>query len=175
MCYSQLRTVEGLGYVVFCSSSQKHDSGFFNILVQSAKFHPEVILSSIMEFFESFYDSVILSNKFEQIFYIALESAERYLTPHHETATDISWRIWNTVKHGNSSYSLLPLQYKYLHKVTPEKFKDFYFRMFLNQSSMKVLSAVMYGKNKIIDFNFDCDISYYSIDPIDSKLDSACT
>ena len=167
--------IDGLGYVVKCYSSHAHDSGYFNIVIQSVKFHPHLILTKIKEFLETFYYSVILSREFKQTFYIALESARNYLMPNHETGNDVSLRIWNGIKNGNSSYNPRLFQYESLHKVTPRKFKQFYFRMFLNVSSIKVLSTVMYGKGKITKLDVDCDISYYSIDPIDSQLDTACT
>ena len=175
MCYSILRTVKGLGYIVKCYSSQTHDSGFFSILVQSAGFHPHQIIKEIKKFLETFYHSVILSKEFEQKFYKVLKSTQNYFMPGSQTATDMSLRNWNSIIKGNTSLNLRHLRYKSLRTLTHEKFKDFYSRTFLNRSSMKVLSTVLYGKGKITKLDVDCDISYYSIHPIDSKLESACT
>ena len=174
-CYSILRNTKGLGYIVKCYSTQTHDSGFFNILIQSARFHPHQILNEIKTFLETFYRSVILSKKFKQEFYKVLKSIQNYFMPDGQTATSLSLINWNSIKKGDTSINLRHLQFKSLRRLTPKKFKDFYSRMFFNRSSMKVLSAVLYGKGKVTKLDVDCDISYYSIDPIDSKLDSACT
>jgi len=173
-CYSRLRLVDNLGYIVQCYFSQTHDSGFYNIIVQSAKCHPYQIITSIKKFLNSFYEAVINSNKLKERFSIALKSAKDFLKSSHESQAELSFRVWKGIAKGNLTYNPRLLQFKSIDRVTIKRFQHFYHDMFLDQLSMKVLTAIIYGEGRKTEVNADCEIVYHKIHPTLSELDSAC-
>jgi len=166
--------MKSLGYVVMCYGYITDTSGSFQILVQSEKYNPNFVLDSIHEFFKGYFKNIkgqIDINKFQSV----VEAERKSLQLSRETAQDTSNRVWSDLKTEKNQLLYNQRKKAVLSNLTTDTFLDFYYQNILNNTSRKMLTIVLYGHNKEIKLNVDCNIIYNKIDQTVNDLSSSCS
>ena len=160
-CFTQLRTIEKLGYVVFCFSTNNEGMGSFQVLVQSEEFAPKKVLESINNFLESFYNEIMnSSDKFDETIAVLNQTLHRkYLTLSEKTDS-----LWKELVSGQRQFDLRQQKVAALDGLDYEGFREFYNKTILQEEDYHKLIIVVYGAGKNFSLGVDHYIDYYSLD-----------
>ncbi len=147
-CFTELRTNQKLGYVVFCFSHAYQGVGSFQVIVQSQQFLPEHILNSTDTFLSDFYRQTVLSQKFADDFVQTLSVLRQTLTKRDLNLKDKTDRLWDQILSGQNQFNFVDQQVSVLNSLGVEGFRDFYNTYILGEDSRRRLLIVVYGKDK---------------------------
>ena len=170
-CFRQLRTLKGLGYSVYCHSLSRKDSGDFSVTVQSVKFHPNYVIDTIHDFLKNMYHHI--STKMSQSLFMSARLALSSLTLPERMSSRTFWESVQ-IKDFKSDYSRLEDVFKVAGEMNFDKYKELFYKYFINESTRRMLTIVVYGKGKVTKLNVDCNISSYRIDQTKLDLHHAC-
>ena len=169
-CFTELRTVRGLGYVVICQAIVTREVGEFHIIIQSAKFMPNYVIRNIDSFTENFY-SMLLTRMSIEYFELILDSLNATLS--EEAAKQSPSSLWNKVNPNHShcdhkdTIAAIP-------RMNLNIFQIQFFEYIINKKTRRKLTILLYGKGKETYLKVDCNISYKKINQTILDLDHAC-
>ncbi len=175
MCFTQLRTIELLGYVAFCRSNVHENIGSFEVLVQSEEFDPDHVLNSINSFLLNYFNDTMMSDEFESSFSDNVAVLRNVLSQKDLALSDKTDRVWPEVMSGNNIFSLRQQQLNILDELSVEEFRFFYSELTVAVDFWKKLTVVVYGNGKELKLEVDCNILYDKIDQTSSELKSSCS
>lgn len=150
-CFTQLRTKEQLGYVVFCFSAVRDGVGSFQTVVQSQVYTPERVLNSTLSFLDAFYNNEVHSGNFSSDFASKVEVLRETLTKRDLKLEDKTKRLWTQVLSGQHQFSFQEQQVDMLGKLSVDHFRVFYNSLLLDRESQRRLILVVYGKGQMYD------------------------
>lgn len=162
-CFTQLRTVEGLGYVAQCFSTTQQGFGSFQVLVQSEEFGPERVLNSINSFLEGFYNSTVSADSGSDLvsnFSKAVSDLEDSLTARDLNLQSKTDRLWNQIASGLNQFDFKSQLVDMLQDLELEGFQEFYEETILQKQSRHKLVVIIYGKDKQFQPPVDFTINY---------------
>ena len=161
-CFTFLRTINKLGYVVFCFNGNNENIGSFQVLVQSEAFDGEYVYDKITEFLEDHVFSTVLDQtnltRFTQFVNgqkIVLKSVLEQKEP---TLDQRTTRLWNKIEHGQLTFDLVEQQVQLLDSnlINATSVMDFYQEYILNPTTHRKMIIVVNGKDR----DFQPDVTY---------------
>lgn len=159
-CFYQLRTVEQLGYVVFCFQASYSGIASFQLLVQSQEYNASYVLQEIDLFLENFGNSTI-----ENMTVGSLKKQKKLyastLRQRSQTLTEESDRLWVEIATGREQFNYNDQILKTLNTISPESLQQFYTQHITDSSQYRKLVLGVYGADKAVDFSQD---STYCLD-----------
>jgi len=170
-CFTQLRTIRGLGYTVECFTRIFPDSGSFQVLVNSGTFQPQYIFNSIEDFLIKFYLNIAW--KFEETkYYSILQSIVEFSHSKKKVVLSDLFRI------GKTNLDLdqieIKLNYDCIRQMTLPTFRSMFYEHFIHEDSRRILTIVIHGYKDKRNPSVDCIISYSSINQNTHDLDHSC-
>ncbi len=161
-CFTQLRTEEQLGYVVFCFNTINEGISSFQTLIQSETFDPDRVLNSTLSFLTSFYHQTLLSPNFTSSFNESAYVLGQSLGASDVKLTDKTDRLWDEIVSGQLQFNKTDQLLAALGKLDYQGFLQFYNDTILREDSYRRLMIVVYGKGK--GFEFDDTLVDYHVD-----------
>ena len=155
-----MRTLKGLGYVVHCASAIRKDSGDFSVVVESIKFHPNYVIDSIHDFLLTMY--YFIKRKIRiTYFYVGILNIQSIIPEGNNFQ-----EFWEHVKIKDFKYAATHKEdiFKQGKKMDAEKYIQLFKQYFINESTRRMLTIVLYGKGKKPKLKVDCNISSDKID-----------
>jgi protease-3 len=159
-CFYQLRTVEQLGYVVFCFHVTLSGVASFQALVQSEEYNASYVLREIDLFLESF-GAMTVANFTGESLGAQKDLYARTLRKKSQTLKDESDRLWSEISSGREQFDYNDQLLAALDGITPESLRQFYRRYITDHNQYRKLVVGVYGADKPVDFSDD---STYCID-----------
>ena len=169
-CFTQLRTNEKLGYVVFCFDAVHQGIGSFQTVVQSQVFSPEHVLNSTMQFLDNFYVDTVMSMNFTEDFNNTVQVLRETLTKRDLKLEDKTDRIWAQVMSGQHQFDFRQQQIHHLDDLTAEDFAVFYNDLLLEAVMWRRLVVVVYGEGKEFDLPVEDLVDYQNLDQSSTTL-----
>lgn len=169
-CFTQLRTKEKLGYVVFCFNAVHQGIGSFQTVVQSQAYSPEHVLNSTMQFLNNFYVNTATSANFTSDFDSKVRVLRETLTKRDLKLEDKTDRIWVQVTSGQHQFNFTQQQVAQLDSLTPKGFTDFYHDLLLNKGVWRRLVVVVHKKGAEFDLPVEDLIDYQNLDQSSTTL-----
>lgn len=171
-CFTELRTNEGLGYVVSCFSTSNEGIGSFQALVQSEEFLPEEVLDSMDSFLNTFYEETVTSDDFSTNFSKTVEVLRQTLLRRDLRLEDKTDKLWAQILSGQQQFNFRDQLVAKLPQLTPEGFQQFYNETIVEQDSRHRLVVVVYGLDKDFDLLMDVDnlVDYDHLDQTSTTL-----
>ena len=165
-----MRTLKGLGYVVHCTSAIRKDSGDFSVIVESIKFHPNYVIDSIHDFLINMYYFIKKKIPITD-FYLGILNIPSILPEGNNFQ-----EFWEHVKMKDFKYAASHKKdlLKEAQKLDFEKYTQLFKQYFINESTRRMLTIVLYGKGKEPKLKVDCNISSDKIDWTKLDIDHAC-
>ena len=165
--------MKGLGYVVLCYAYVTEVSGSFQIIVQSQKYYPNYILDSIHNFLKEYFKSMMLikPDRLQSV----IETERQNSLMSRETAKERSHNTWIGLLIGKNQSQYNQKKLYALTKITLKVMLDFYQQHILNETSRKMMTIALYGHNKEIQLDVDCNIIYEKIDHTVTDLSQSCS
>ena len=164
LCFYQLRTVEQLGYVVFCYQTSYEGEGSFQVVVQSQEYNATYVLGEIDKFLDNFGSSVI-----EELNSSKLEDHKSLyantLKQKPQTLSDEGDEFWGEVSTGRERFDYSHLLLDMLLHVNTTAVKQFYRDHISSPGQYRKLVIGVYGEGKTVDFsqaNFKFSLNYDS-------------
>jgi len=168
--HTQLRSVEGLGYIVDGYFSWYDNIGVYQILVQTEKFHPSHVLQSINSWLWKFFEETVMSSEFMDNFRSVMDDGEK-----NEFSR---WRRSNLWRHVMSGYQHMIHLNKQMSGIFDSfdegTFSYYYYNLLLNRFTRRKLTIVMYGEGKEIELDVDCIMDYNQLDQTKTSAESLC-
>ena len=158
-CFTFLRTINKLGYVVFCFNSNNENVGSFQVLVQSEAFDGDYVYDKITEFLEDHVVSTVLDQtnltEFIEDQKTVLKSVLEQKEPTLDQRTS---RLWNKIKYGQLTFDLLEQQVQLLESnlINATSVVNFYHEYVLNPATYHKMIIVVNGKDR----DFQPDVTY---------------
>ncbi|CAI8033878.1 Nardilysin-like [Geodia barretti] len=159
-CFYQLRTVEQLGYVVFCFQTANSGITSFQAVVQSQEYNASYVLGEIDKFLEDFEVSTI-ANFTDETLAASKELYARTLRKKSQTLRDESDRLWGEILSGREQFDYNSQLLGALDSITPESLRKFYRHHMTDPAQYKKLVVGVYGADSPVDLSQD---SSYCID-----------
>ena len=159
-CFYQLRTVEQLGYVVFCFQTANSGITSFQAVVQSQEYNASYVLGKIDKFLEDFEVSTI-ANFTDETLAANKELYARTLRKKSQTLRDESDRLWGEILSGREQFHYNSQLLGALDSITPESLRQFYRHHMTDPAQYKKLVVGVYGADSPVDLSQD---SSYCID-----------
>lgn len=158
-CFTFLRTINKLGYVVFCFESYNENIGSFQILVQSEAFDGEYVYNKITQFLEDHnpYRSVLNQAKstqgtpFTQITRLIEDRKtilKSVLEQKEPTLDQRTAQLWYKIQHGQLTFDLLEQELQLLGFINATSVMNFYFKYILNPATYHKMIIVVNGKDR---------------------------
>ena len=159
-CFYQLRTVEQLGYVVFCFQTTYSGIASFQVLVQSQEYNVSYVLGEIDQFLENFGASTI-TNFTKRSLGERKSLYASLLRQKSQTLTEESDRLWSEIAIGREQFDFNNQLINTLDAITPDSLLDFYTRYITDSAQYRKLVVGVYGEGKMVDLAQD---STYCLD-----------
>ena len=159
-CFYQLRTVEQLGYVVFCFQPIYSGIASFQVLVQSQEYNASYVLQEINKFLENFGHSTI-GNFTEKTLGKQKRLYASTLRQKSQTLTEESDRLWIEIATGREQFDYSDQILRGLDSVGTESLSQFYSDHITDSDHYRKLIVGVYGSDKQVDFSQD---STYCLD-----------
>ena len=170
-CFTYLRTISKLGYVVFCFDPDNENIGSFQILVQSEAYDGEYVYNKINEFlvhhalFDVLFNPPASSKRSrsqlkDQIAHFIEEKKAilRSVLEHWKdsTLTRRTSRLWFKISHGQLTFNLLKRQIQLLSRINIVTLLQFYLDYILKPKTSRKMVIVVNGKGR----NFHPKVTY---------------
>ena len=161
-CFTFLRTINKLGYVVFCFSGNNENIGSFQVLVQSEAFDGDYVYGKITEFLEDHVFSTVLNQtnltQFTQFIGDQKTVLKSVLERKEPTLDQRTSQLWDKIKYGQLTFDLLEHQIQLLDSnlINATSVMDFYREYILNPATYHKMIIVVNGKDR----DFQPDVNY---------------
>lgn len=155
-CFYQLRTVEQLGYVVFCFQANYAGIGSFQVVVQSQEYNTSYVLGEIDRFMENFTSTI--DHLTEYTLNAHKKSYASTLEQKSQTLSEESDRLWEEITTGREQFDYNNQLLEALHDINTQDMQQFYTRYITDSTQYKKLVLGVYGEDKAV--NFSQDFSY---------------
>ena len=116
-----------------------------------------------------------MSAEFEDHFTDIVDVLRLSLSQRDLALSDKTDRLWQEVLSGELLFDLRQQQIGALDGLLVESFQDFYSELILEEETRKKLILVVYGKDKEIKLDVDCDILYDQIEQTGTDLKTSCS
>ena len=151
-CFYQLRTVEQLGYVVFCFQPTYSGITSFQALVQSQEYNTSYVLGKINTFLENFEISTI-ANFTDDTLSANKELYARTLRKKSQTLRDESDRLWGEISTGREQFDYNDQLLGALSSITPQSLLGFYRQHMTDPTQFRKLVIGVHGVDKPVDLS----------------------
>ena len=162
-----MRTINKLGYVVFCLALNSENIGSFQVLVQSEAFDGEHVHNKITEFLEHHVPRTVfnqtkstkdsqLTDQVTQFIEERKADLKFMLEQKDSTLNERTSRLWYKIRHGQLTFGLLEQELQMLYHINATTVIDFYHEHVLNPATYRKMIIVVNGKGH----NFHPDVSY---------------
>ena len=157
--------MEQLGYVAFCTSSNRQSNGLFQVLVQSSYQPPGYLLQRIDLFLHNFYSN--LSSTTEEEFAEHVAVLRSTLQRKDLTLSDQTDRFWGSISNGMLQFAYASDQVHLLESVNVTSLVEFYQSNILNPASYRKLVIAVHGKEQSAELptNITHPLDYIHLDP----------
>ena len=166
-CFTFLRTINKLGYVVFCFDVDSENIGSFQVLVQSEAFDGEYVYNKITEFLEHHVPSTVynrtklpkdsqLTDQITQFIEAKKADLKSVLEQKDSTLNERTSRLWHQIRHGQLTFGLLEQQLQLLYLINATTVMKFYHEHVLNPATYRKMIIVVNGKGR----KFHPDVTY---------------
>ena len=116
-----------------------------------------------------------MSAEFEDHFTDIVDVLRLSLSQRDLALSDKTDRLWQEVLSGELQFDLRQQQIGALDGLLVENFQDFYSELIIEEENRKKLILVVYGKDKEIKLDVDCDILYDQIEQTGADLKTSCS
>ena len=166
-CFTFLRTINKLGYVVLCLDVDSENIGSFQVLVQSEAFDGEYVYKKITEFLEHHVPGAVfnrtkspkdsqLTDQVTQFIEAKKADLKSVLEQKDSTLNKRTSRLWHKIRHGQLTFGLLEQQLQLLYRINATTVMNFYHEHVLNPATYHKMIIVVNGKGR----NFHPDVTY---------------
>lgn len=161
-CFTFLRTINKLGYVVFCFNGNNENIGSFQVLVQSEAFNGRYVYDKITEFLEDHIFDTVLNQtnltQFTQFIEDQKTVLKSVLKRKEPTLDQRSSRLWNKIKYGQLTFDLLQQEIQLLDSnlINTTSVMNFYHEYIFNPATYRKMIIVVNGKDR----DFEPDVTY---------------
>ena len=159
-CFYQLRTVEQLGYVVFCFQTSYSGMATFQALVQSQEYNASYVLGKINLLLDNFGASTV-ANFTDETLSSEKESYASTLRQKSQTLAEESDRLWSEITTGREQFDFNEQLLRASSTITADSLRRFYSMYITDPDQYRKLVLGVYGEGKTVDFSQD---STYCID-----------
>ncbi len=142
--YTELRTRQQLGYVVWSSKSSFLRLNGFQFVIQSSSANPKKLTQRILAFLQTF--GVKLQQMSNDEFDTFRQALIKKLNESPQNLAEEAGRDWSRIKRGTYDFNFIPAQLAALKKLTLEETRLFYEQLFLGAQA-KSISVEAWGKN----------------------------
>lgn len=101
-CFNQLRTVEQLGYIVFCFSYEKSNIGYVSAIVQSSSRDAAYLDERVESFWEIYYNDILQSMKPSE-FVDLKEALQNKILTKPLSLRELATSMWAVIETGSNS------------------------------------------------------------------------